>query len=554
MSLFSLSSEVSTVCLFSLSSEDSTMCLFSACFQKIPQCVSAEFVLKRCHFLLSLSSEDSTTCLCLVCFACVSIQFVSRSLYHVSVEFVFRKFRLCLCSVCHTCISVLFVIHVFLFSLSSEVSTMSLFSLSCTCLWSVCSPCLCSVCLVHVCSVCSPCLCSVCLVHVCSVCSLCLFSLSCTCLFSLFTMSLFSLSCTCLCSVCSPCLCSVCLVRVSVQFVSRNLHHVSVEFVFRRYYHMSLLSLSSEVSTMSLFSLLYMCLCSVCLQKIPLCSPPLHVSVQFVFRSLHHVSVQFVVCVSLFSSSYVCVCSVCLQKCPPCLCSVCLQKSPPCLCSVCCTCVSVQFVIRVCLFSLSSEVSTMSVQFVFRSLHHVSIQFVIHVSLFILSSENSTTCLCSVCLWKSPPHVSVPQVEAYPRPDIFRIISEDAQGRRQLEVKGNSWTVNTMTESTHPFLTTFELRMPNLTPQYFDRTYYLEIENSEGKKTLAFLLRERGTVLLIIIIQYKINTLCYNCVTGTAPSYICDCLQLSKTWKAKRHWCFCFGREVQFFLFFFSTE
>ena len=27
-------------------------------------------------------------------------------------------------------------------------------------------------------------------------------------------------------------------------------------------------------------------------------------------------------------------------------------------------------------------------------------------------------------------------------------------------------------------------------------------------------------------IQYKINTLCYKCITGTAPSYLCDCLQL----------------------------
>ena len=27
-------------------------------------------------------------------------------------------------------------------------------------------------------------------------------------------------------------------------------------------------------------------------------------------------------------------------------------------------------------------------------------------------------------------------------------------------------------------------------------------------------------------IQYKINSLCYNCITGTAPSYLCDCLQL----------------------------
>ena len=25
-------------------------------------------------------------------------------------------------------------------------------------------------------------------------------------------------------------------------------------------------------------------------------------------------------------------------------------------------------------------------------------------------------------------------------------------------------------------------------------------------------------------IQYKINSLCYNCITGTAPSYLCDCL------------------------------
>ena len=27
-------------------------------------------------------------------------------------------------------------------------------------------------------------------------------------------------------------------------------------------------------------------------------------------------------------------------------------------------------------------------------------------------------------------------------------------------------------------------------------------------------------------IQYKINTLCYKCITGIAPSYLCDCLQL----------------------------
>ena len=27
-------------------------------------------------------------------------------------------------------------------------------------------------------------------------------------------------------------------------------------------------------------------------------------------------------------------------------------------------------------------------------------------------------------------------------------------------------------------------------------------------------------------IQHKINTLCYKCITGTAPSYLCDCLPL----------------------------
>ena len=26
--------------------------------------------------------------------------------------------------------------------------------------------------------------------------------------------------------------------------------------------------------------------------------------------------------------------------------------------------------------------------------------------------------------------------------------------------------------------------------------------------------------------QYEMNTLCYTCITGTAPSYLCDCLQL----------------------------
>ena len=39
-------------------------------------------------------------------------------------------------------------------------------------------------------------------------------------------------------------------------------------------------------------------------------------------------------------------------------------------------------------------------------------------------------------------------------------------------------------------------------------------------------------------IQYKINTLCYKCITGTAPSYLCDCLQLytpSRTLRSASH-------------------
>ena len=39
-------------------------------------------------------------------------------------------------------------------------------------------------------------------------------------------------------------------------------------------------------------------------------------------------------------------------------------------------------------------------------------------------------------------------------------------------------------------------------------------------------------------IQYKINTLCYNCITGTSPSYLCDCLQpytLSHTLHSASH-------------------
>ena len=33
-------------------------------------------------------------------------------------------------------------------------------------------------------------------------------------------------------------------------------------------------------------------------------------------------------------------------------------------------------------------------------------------------------------------------------------------------------------------------------------------------------------------IQYKINTLCYKCITGTAPSYLWDCLQLNTPFRA----------------------
>ena len=35
-------------------------------------------------------------------------------------------------------------------------------------------------------------------------------------------------------------------------------------------------------------------------------------------------------------------------------------------------------------------------------------------------------------------------------------------------------------------------------------------------------------------IQYKINTLCYKCITGTAPFYLCNCLQLYTPSRALR--------------------
>ncbi|KAK7105321.1 nephrin-like [Littorina saxatilis] len=84
------------------------------------------------------------------------------------------------------------------------------------------------------------------------------------------------------------------------------------------------------------------------------------------------------------------------------------------------------------------------------------------------------------------------QVEAFPPPEITRIISENSRGHRQVEVRGSSWTLNTMSQSTHQYLTTFRLSMPNLTPDYFDKTYYMNIDNTEGLKVLAFQLRERG--------------------------------------------------------------
>ncbi|KAL8568768.1 hypothetical protein ACOMHN_003173 [Nucella lapillus] len=83
------------------------------------------------------------------------------------------------------------------------------------------------------------------------------------------------------------------------------------------------------------------------------------------------------------------------------------------------------------------------------------------------------------------------QVEAYPRPEIVRIISEDERGHRRIEVKG-TWVASANVRASHPYLTDFDLRMQNPIATYFDRTFYLEIENSEGTKTLAFKLREKG--------------------------------------------------------------
>ncbi|XP_076438502.1 neural cell adhesion molecule 2-like [Babylonia areolata] len=83
------------------------------------------------------------------------------------------------------------------------------------------------------------------------------------------------------------------------------------------------------------------------------------------------------------------------------------------------------------------------------------------------------------------------QVEGYPQPDIEYIVSEDEQGLRRLEVR-DTWILSSSVTSSQPYLTNFELRLNKPTRTYFDHTFYLEIENSEGTRTLAFMLREKG--------------------------------------------------------------
>ena len=45
-------------------------------------------------------------------------------------------------------------------------------------------------------------------------------------------------------------------------------------------------------------------------------------------------------------------------------------------------------------------------------------------------------------------------------------------------------------------------------------------------------------------IQYTINSLCYNCITGTAPSYLCDCLQLYTPSRDLRSASVTFGLQI----------
>lgn len=97
-------------------------------------------------------------------------------------------------------------------------------------------------------------------------------------------------------------------------------------------------------------------------------------------------------------------------------------------------------------------------------------------------------------LYLLPAHDSVNirfQVEAYPQPSVTRMFSEDEGGHRRREYK-DDWIASSSHTKSHPYLTTFRLRMLNPIASYFDRTFYLDIENSEGTKTLAFMLREKG--------------------------------------------------------------
>lgn len=84
------------------------------------------------------------------------------------------------------------------------------------------------------------------------------------------------------------------------------------------------------------------------------------------------------------------------------------------------------------------------------------------------------------------------QVEAFPSAKILRILSEDEEGHRRIEERGTAWSYNVETLESHRYLATYDLRFLLKPHEYFDRTYYLYLENNQGEIVMAFMLRERG--------------------------------------------------------------
>jgi hypothetical protein len=101
------------------------------------------------------------------------------------------------------------------------------------------------------------------------------------------------------------------------------------------------------------------------------------------------------------------------------------------------------------------------------------------------------------------------QVEALPPATISLVQSEDERGVRRREERLESWDADVQTGNER-YLTTFTLRFLRDMRLYFDKTYYLRLENTQGYTDLAFLLRERGCLFVVVVVVFCCSLLLFH--------------------------------------------